>query len=63
MKEQHSEIVLGSRFLFRPDGTFEITDHEGLICAAFGAGKWISAVVESDLVPKPVEGPKEAIVG
>lgn len=61
VKEQRSEIVYGSRFSFHPDGTFEIADHEGLICAAFGAGKWISAIVESEpttpATPKP-EDPK-----
>lgn len=47
-KEPRNEVVYGSRFGYRRDGGLEITDVEGLICASFGAGKWISAIVESE---------------
>lgn len=61
-KESRNEVVYGSRFGYRRDGGLEITDVEGLICASFGAGKWISAIVESEpsttpAAPKP-EDPK-----
>jgi hypothetical protein len=63
LKGAPNEIVYGWKFCY-PEGRLVITDDNDLVAAAFGPGKWISAVVVGEPqeaktpAPKPTEEPK-----